>query len=158
MADHDDNSIQIILGFPRKMNQCVRAYAVNYLRDTRIKPQYMLLINHIGRKDGTSQKEINEDVPFDKSYISTMVRELIELGYVYNDSSGKQHCLRLTDQGRDIFAMCRMMFDLLDRNLFETLTEEERAQLNSIMRKLDASADRLMAEFSGESGKSLHNS
>lgn len=154
MTPENDKSIRMVLAFPRKMNQCVRAYASTYLRDTRIKPQYLLLIFHIGNNDGTSQKEINENVPFDKSYISTMVRELMDLGYVYNDSSGKIHSLRLTDRGRDIFAMSKMMFDLLNRNLFETLTEEETEQLAVIMGKLDARLDSMMAEYTYNSGDS----
>lgn len=145
------DSIRMMLAFPRKMNQCVRMYADNYLHDTRIKPQYLLLISLIGNSDGISQKEINEDIPFDKSYISTMVRELIELGFVYNDSSGKLHSLHLTDQGKDIYAMSRMMFDLLDRSLFEVLTDEEKDQLASIMKKLDARTAELVSDFSKNS-------
>lgn len=145
------DSIRMMLAFPRKMNQCVRMYADNYLHDTRIKPQYLLLISLIGNSDGISQKEINEDIPFDKSYISTMVRELIELGFVYNDSSGKLHSLHLTDQGKDIYAMSRMMFDLMDRSLFEVLTDEERGQLASIMKKLDARTAELVSDFSKNS-------
>ena len=63
---------------------------------------------------------------------------------MYNDSSGKLHSLHLTDQGRDIFAMSRMMFELLDRNLFDVLTDEEKEVLAEIMRKLDDRADRIM--------------
>ena len=146
MEDSRD-SIRTILAFPRKMNQCVRMYADNYLHDTRVKPQYLLLISRIGSKDGISQKEINEEVPFDKSYISTMVRDLIDLGYVYNDSSGKLHNLHLTDQGKDIYAMSKMMFDLLDRSLFEVLTDDEKEQLGVIMKKLDARVDELVEDF-----------
>ena len=41
-------------------------------------------------------------------------------------------------------AMSRMMFELLDRNLFDVLTDEEKEVLAEIMRKLDDRADRIM--------------
>ena len=40
--------------------------------------------------------------------------------------------------------MSRMMFELLDRNLFDVLTDEEKEVLAEIMRKLDDRADRIM--------------
>ena len=46
--------------------------------------------------------------------------------------------------------MSRMMFDLLDRNLFDVLTDEEKESLRGIMGKLDSRLDKLMADFSQE--------
>lgn len=146
--DRGDDAIRLVVGFPKKMNLCMRGYADKYLRDTRIKPPYLILIFHIGRREGISQKELIDEVPFDKSYISTMVRDMTELGLVYNDSTGKVHSLHLTDQGRDIYAMSRMMFELLDRNLFDVLTEEEKDTLGVIMRKLNDRANQIMEDIS----------
>ena len=128
--------------------QVPEGHADKYLKDTRLKPPYLILIFHIGKRDGLSQKELIDEVPYDKSYISTMVHDLIDLGLVYNDSSGKLHSLHLTDQGRDIYAMSRMMFELMDRNLFDVLTDEEKDVLAEIMRKLDARADHIMEGLS----------
>lgn len=150
MVDEDrgDDAIRLVVSFPKKMNQCMKGYADKYLKDTRLKPPYLILIFHIGRRDGLSQKELIDEVPYDKSYISTMVHDLIDLGLVYNDSSGKLHSLHLTDSGRDIYAMSRMMFELMDRNLFDVLTDEEKDVLAEIMRKLDARADHIMEGLS----------
>ena len=88
MDDRVHDAIRLVGSFPKKMNLCIKGYAVKYLRDTRIKPPYRILIFHIGKSDGLSQKELIDEVPYDKSYISTMVHDLIDLGLVYNDSSG----------------------------------------------------------------------
>ena len=138
MADEDrgDDAIRLVVSFPKKMNQCMKGYADKYLKDTRLKPPYLILIFHIGKRDGLSQKELIDEVPYDKSYISTMVHDLIDLGLVYNDSSGKLHSLHLTDQGRDIYAMS------------DVLTDEEKDVLAEIMRKLDARADHIMEGLS----------
>ena len=101
MAPGDDDSITLILGFPKKMSQCMRLVASAYLKDSSVKPQYLTIIYHLGTNDGISQKELNEVVPFDKSYISIMVHDMIKIGLIYNDGEGKQHSLHLTDRGRD---------------------------------------------------------
>ncbi len=145
-----DDAIRLVVSFPKKMSLCMRGYAEKYLRDTRLKPPHILLIFHVGRRDGISQKELIEEIPYDKSYISTLVHDLIDLGLVYNDGSGKLHSLHLTDQGRDIYAMSRMMFELMDRNLFDVLTDEEKDSLEIIMRKLDDRANRIMSDLSKE--------
>ena len=150
MAPGDDDSITLILGFPKKMSQCMRLVASAYLKDSSVKPQYLTIIYHLGTNDGISQKELNEVVPFDKSYISIMVHDMIDIGLIYNDGEGKQHSLHLTDRGRDVYVMSRMMFDLLDRNLFDVLTDEEKESLRNIMGKLDSRLDKLMADFSQE--------
>ena len=147
-SSENEKVVQKIFCFPKKMNQCVKLFASLYLKDTRIKPQYLIFISGIGNSDGISQKDLNELVPFDKSYVSTVVRELIELGFVYNDSSGKVHCLRLTDFGRDIYAMSSMMFDLLDKTMFDVLTDEEKRALEQIMQKLNNRADEIIGEYS----------
>ena len=139
-----------LVSFPRKMNQCMRLMTARYLKDTRIRPHYLIFISTIGCNDGISQKELNEHIAYDKSFVSTVVRELIELGFVTNDGSGKTHSLHLTDSGRDVFAMSGMMFALLDKSLFDALTEEEKEALNGIMEKIDTRIDEIIAEYSKE--------
>ena len=147
--DRGDDAIRLVVSFPKKMNQCMKGYADKYLKDTRLKPPYLILIFHIGKRDGLSQKELIDEVPYDKSYISNMVHELIDMGLVSNDGSGKVHSLHLTDSGRDIQAMSQMMFELIDRDLFTVLTDEERNALDSIMRKLNRRVDEILDELGG---------
>lgn len=144
----DKGGIDLVMTFPKKMNTCVKGYVERYLKDTRLKPPHLLLIHRIGQREGISQKELNDEVMFDKSYISNMVHELIDMGLVSNDGSGKAHSLHLTDSGRDIQAMSQMMFELIDRDLFTVLTDEERNALDSIMRKLNRRVDEILDDLS----------
>lgn len=148
MTDPIECSKKMVLVFPKKMSQCIRLYADRYLKDTKIKPQYLPIIHYIGMSDGISQKSLNEEMPYDKSYISMIVRDLTDMGLVYNDSTGKAQSLHLTEQGTNVFAMCRMMSDLLDSNLFTVLTREEFETLEVIMAKLDSRLDEMMAQIS----------
>ncbi len=145
-----DELIDLMMVFPRKMGMFSRTLVSKYLKDTRIKPYHLMMIYNIGIGDGISQKNLTEELPFDKSYISTGVRELIDMGLVYNESGGKVHSLRLTDAGRDIKAMGEMMFDLIQNSLLGVLSEEERQTLISLMRKVDAHADELIARMDGK--------
>ncbi len=142
-----DELIDLMMIFPRKMGMFSRTLVSKYLKDTRIKPYHLMLIHNIGLGDGISQKDLAEELPFDKSYISTGVRELMEMGLVYNESEGKVHSLKLTDAGRDIKAMGAMMFDLIQNSLLGVLSEEERQTLVSLMRKVDMHADELIARM-----------
>ena len=146
--DGDKCGIDLVMTFPKKMNMCVKGYVERYLRDTRLKPAHLLLIHNIGLMDGTSQRGLNDEVLFDKSYISNMVHELIDMGLVTNDGSGKTHILRLTDSGRDIFAMSQMMFELIDRDLFSVLSDEEKLMLDTLMRKLDGRVNEILDNLS----------
>ncbi len=54
MGGDGDDSISLMLIFPRKMNQCLRTVLLRYLHNSRVKPQFLLLIYHIGSCDGIS--------------------------------------------------------------------------------------------------------
>lgn len=140
--------IDLMMVFPKKMSSFSRSVVSKYLKDTRIKPYHLMMIHGIGTGDGISQKDLMEIVPFDKSYISTGVRELIDMGLVYNESEGKIHSLRLTQAGKDIMAMGNMMFDLIESSMLSVLTPEERETLVTIMRKVNAHTDDLIEQMS----------
>lgn len=146
-----ESSPELIMCFPGKVKQCLRFISAKYLNDTQIKPHYLVFISAIGRYDGLSQKELNERIPVDKSHVSTVVRELIDLGLVYNDGSGKLHSLHLTESGKTVFATCRMMYELLNTKLFSDFSPEEREQLDFLVRKLNRRLDEMIDEYSVKS-------
>ncbi len=147
MDSERNELIDLMMVFPRKMSMFTRAVASKYLKDSRIKPYHLMMIHGIGSGDGISQKDLVEMLPFDKSYISTGVRELIDMGLVYNESEGKVHSLRLTDMGRDLMAMGEMMFDLIQGSLTSILDAEERETLVRLMKKVNAHTDELIEQM-----------
>ena len=147
MDSERNELIDLMMVFPRKMSMFTRAVASKYLKDSRIKPYHLMMIHGIGSGDGISQKDLVEMLPFDKSYISTGVRELIDMGLVYNESEGKVHSLRLTDMGRDLMAMGEMMFDLIQGSLTSILDAEERETLVRLMKKVNAHTDELIEQL-----------
>lgn len=145
---------EIIMCFPGKMKQCMRLIAMQYLQGTNIRPHYLPYISCIGQNDGVSQKELNEMIPVDKSHVSTVVRELMDLGLVYNSGTGKVHSLHLTDSGRNIMATSQMMFDIVESKMFKDLSDEEMEQFDRIIKVIDARVDALIYELGGHQDNS----
>ncbi|MDO5861477.1 MAG: MarR family winged helix-turn-helix transcriptional regulator [Thermoplasmata archaeon] len=139
--------IDLMMVFPRKANTVGRAIASKYMRDSRLKSYHLMLINAIYEQDGASQKDLGDAVPFDKSYISIGVRELIDMGYIVNEGQGKVHSLRLTEAGRDVLAMSEMMFDIIRQSIMGNITKEEADELVRILRKMSANMDSIIAQF-----------
>lgn len=155
MEPERNEMIDLLMVFPRKANVVSRIISSKYMKDSRIKPYHLMLVNGVGNSDGVSQKDLRDQIPFDKSYISVGVRELIDMGYMVNEGQGKVHCLKLTDSGRDLQVMSDMMFDLVQQSIVGLITEEEREELVRILRKISVSMDEIIqGEKSSDSAKS----
>ncbi len=137
----------LMMVLPRKMIAVSRAVVSKYFKDTRIKPYHLMLVKGIGSCDGISQKELGTMVPFDKSYISIGVRELIDMGFVRNSSEGKVHSLGLTDSGRDLMAMADMMFDLTGTTVMGVFSQDELDEFTRLMKKIDVHIDEVLLKY-----------
>mgnify|MGYP004462202377 FL=1 len=148
MVFENDDLIDLMMVFPRKASNVSRTMVSKYLGDSRIKPYHLLILRVMSNHNGVSQKDLVDRLPFDKSYISTGVRELMDMGMIVNESEGKVHSLRLTDLGKDIVVMGNMTFMLVDQAVFGFLTKEERQTLIELMRRIDAHTTDLMNQIS----------
>ncbi len=138
--------MELLLVFPKRVNRAVRALINKYLKDARLKSNHLLLIKGIGDSDGISQRDLGVIVPFDKSYISTTVHELMDMGLVFNEGDGKVHCLKLTDSGRDVWVLTNVMFDNFESRFSEVLTDEDRVALATAMTKISDFLDQVAEE------------
>ncbi|GEM_PF-1100427 len=139
--------IDLLMVFPRKVGAVNRSIISRYMKDTRVRPYHLMLMRGIASFDGASQKDLGEVIPFDKSYISTGVRELMDMGLVVNSGGGKTHCLRLTETGRDMSAMGDMLFDIVGNTIMSVLTEDEIDNLTRILRKIDEHSNEVIESF-----------
>lgn len=147
MCEEDPrDTVEMLLMFPKRVNKVLRAMIYKNLKDTRLKANHLITLRSIGFSEGMSQRDLAATVPFDKSYISTTVHDLIEMGFVYNDGCGKVYSLRLTDAGRDIWGLSNVMFDDLGRRFAEVLSEEDRMALTTAMTKINSYLDQVIEE------------
>lgn len=148
MQPDTDELMNLMMIFPRKMTAVSKGLTSKYLKDTRVKAHHIMIIHGISLKDGPSQKDLVELLPFDKSYISMGVRELIDMGFVRNDAEGKVQKLYLTDTGSDILAMCKMMVDIIQPSILSAISAEEKQSLTTILKKIDVHVDELIDQLS----------
>lgn len=148
MKSDNDNVERLLLDLlsvlPRKFGAVDRMIVSTYLKDSRIRPHHLAILRAIDSSDGLSQKELTESLSIDKSFVSVTVRELMDMGFVTNDSDGKIHCIRLTNTGKDMVVMSRMFNDILSDRLLGTLSSEECESLAIIAKKLIARCDEIL--------------
>lgn len=138
----------MLMMYPNRIKRYVILSANRFVDDDRIKPQYFMFIPYIAEYDGISQKDLNSYLRFDKSYVSTIVRELIEKDMVYNDGSGKTYSLHLTDRGRELYAVCLTVSEKAQRELLEDFTEEELKCFSDVFTRFNDKLDRMLDELS----------
>lgn len=134
-------------GFPEKMSKCFKVIVSRYTSDTQIKPYHMPFINRIGEVAGTSQKDLSCVLPFDKSRVSTVIHELMDMGVVVNDSDGKVSSLRLTESGKNMYAMCQMLKALMGNLILDDFTDDELDELGRLLMKLNHRMDEILEGF-----------
>ncbi len=121
----DDEYIQMMLYLPEKLNKCVSLLADKYLQDSNIKVYYIPYILNLKYKDGMSQKDLKCHISCDKSRISVVVHELMNEGFVYNDATGRNSSLHLTEKGHSAYTVCKMFFDIVKKEVFGLKTDED---------------------------------
>lgn len=121
----EDDYFLLAMYTPEKVSKCVNLLAEDYLKGTKLKVYYIPYILHIRGSDGISQKELKETIPFDKSRISVVIRELIETGLVYNSATGRNSSLHLTDNGMAAFSICKMFMNIVKTEIFNLDPEKE---------------------------------
>ena len=136
-----------MLQFPQKIRKCIAGMSYSYLENTDLKPQHLKYVGVIAFNDGISQKELAEKTLMDKSSVSYMVKELTDLGLVYNSGSGKVSSLRLTEEGKRAAVLAWTIGDLLEERIMSCMSPEERDQFIASVRKIVARVDELNAQF-----------
>lgn len=93
----------------------------------------------LGESSGITATAIGQQTAMDKVAVSRAVAGLIELGYLERRTSiedGRRSELRLTQMGRGIYAEIVPLALQVERELLESLSAEECAELERLLTKL----------------------
>lgn len=96
------------------------------------------------RRPGLAQKEICEELDFDRSTIADVCSRLEKNGLVTRAQAvddRRRNVLHLTPAGHSELARLRPLVDQVGDNLTAPLTSEEHAQLRMLLRKLLGEGD-----------------
>jgi DNA-binding MarR family transcriptional regulator len=68
----------------------------------------------------------------------------MDLGLVVNNSDGKVTSIHLTESGKNIFAMCQVLKELMHTLILQDFTDEELECLAHLIAKMDNRMDNLL--------------
>ncbi len=132
------------LFFGKKMVAAISSVGDKILEDYGIKSYHLALLRVISSNDGIDQKSIRKTIPFDKSRISVIVRELSDWGFIYDSGSGRSSALHLTDKGKEAVKITPEYTRKIEKTILPDLSAEELDILNKVFEKLNAHLDTLV--------------
>ncbi|MCQ2069836.1 MAG: MarR family winged helix-turn-helix transcriptional regulator [archaeon] len=132
---------------PNRIGKWLKTMADEYFEGTELRSYQVPFIIAISEHEGITQKELKALIPCDKSRISVIVNELIEMGFVEDRCAGRQTALHLTEEGRVVLATCKIFTDLAKHKLTSCFTPEEKVIFKSYLKRLDEHLDVLNKEL-----------
>ena len=100
----------------------------------------------LGDRDSATQRDLVEATLMDKVAVNRACRVLEERGLISrtpNASDGRSHHLELTATGVALYDEIMPLTRMMERRIFETLTQREQDQLMIILKKLMQRVDEL---------------
>lgn len=140
----EEDPTNIFMCIPDKMHRFFRIMTMKYLVNTQIKHYHIPFIIYFGYHPGASQKDVSSFLPFDKSRVSTVIHELMDMNIIVNESECKVSSIRLTENGKNLFAMCTMLQEIIRNALLSDLTEDEIRVFGNLVTKLDRKMDSML--------------
>lgn len=95
------------------------------------------VLAHIGASEGLSQGELARSLLVTKGNVAQLIAKLEGRGLVLRRSEGRAKRLYLTGLGRELYEEVVPAHEDFIEKRFEALSEEERATLHELLRKLD---------------------
>lgn len=121
-------------------NRVTRAVARVYSQNFRLSAPEWRTMAVLGRYGAMTANSVVEQTAMDKVRVSRAVARLLTSGRVTrrtDPDDRRRAILDLTPEGRAVYAKIVPMVLAVERDLFADLTNEERGQLDTIMRKLE---------------------
>lgn len=134
------------LYFPKKMTQALGVIGDELFADLGIKSYHLSVLRVIYSNDGIDQKGIRKVIPFDKSRISVVVRELLDGGFVTDSASGRSSSLHLTDLGMTAVSRTEQFRKAVDVDIFGEFTAEEKEFMNQAFIRLNNRLNEILAK------------
>lgn len=109
-----------------------------------IRPQHFALLRYLSHAEGRSQQALAELLHIPPSRMVALVDDLQERGLVErrpNPSDRRAHAVHLTTKGKRLLGRAVAVAGRHERRLCAPLTDEERATLLALLRRLAGEGD-----------------
>ena len=131
---------------PGKMEKAARKVAEDMISDVPIKSYHYPVLKLIQYNDGITQKDVNAKVPFDKSRISVIVHELMDMEMITDSGKGRSSCLHITEKGVDALNKARGFTNASMTRIMSIFSEEEKQAVRDFFIKLDKHLDEILKD------------
>ena len=142
-----DKEVQTLF-FGKKMATAVNIAGETVLGGYGIKSYHLAVLRVIASQDGVEQKGIRKIIPFDKSRISVVVRELTEGGFIFDSGRGRSSSLHLTDKGKEAVRLTPEYRKKVEEIIFSPFTQAEMENMDAMFTKLNARLDFILEKYS----------
>ncbi len=101
-----------------------------------IHPSQHHFLMYISQNGVCSQSSIAEAMGISAAAVAVSLKKLEKGGYLEKRTSpgdGRSNQIVLTPKGEDVVTRSKLLFDEVDRKMFDSLTEEQQKQLHDCM-------------------------
>jgi DNA-binding MarR family transcriptional regulator len=103
----------------------------------------------LGTRGASTQRHLVEATLMDKVTVNRAVKNLVDralLDRSPNTADGRSHHLLLSSTGRDLYGQILPAAQAMDKKIMSVLSEEEKAELSSVLARIKKSADTIAAQ------------
>ena len=107
--------------------------------------QHRILMN-INMMPGISQKELAKILQVSPATITISVKKLIKAGYIIktnSDEDNRRNILTITDKGKEVVSKSDIIFNTIDREMYEGFSDEEMDILTGYLERIISNINRL---------------
>jgi DNA-binding MarR family transcriptional regulator len=112
-----------------------------YLDETGVYQAQHHILMEISKNQNASQKDIARSMNVSTAAIAVSLKKLEKGGYINKDmdeGDNRFNQITITEKGKRVVEQSKQIFDMADRKVLEDFTEEEKAALSTLLKKLDA--------------------
>lgn len=118
------------------LSRSFSAYTAHVLEQIGLSQGLLYPLLYVGRHPGCTQSELTGALGLDWGYCQRSTLRLVEDGFFLRGKQGRAYRLTLSEKGMQAFEISHQVFFDWDNDMLQSLSEEERAQLLTLLAKV----------------------
>lgn len=150
--DHPSIPKELIL-LPERLTKFLRLCTAICVSELDIKRHHIAFVLKLGAQPRMTLREFANVLPFDRSRISFVLKEMIDQGFVTQENDQKPAKYSLTPQGMEQYERLRELSRNVFRMVFAAFSEEESMQIRKGIGRLNNRLDEISDRISSRLGQ-----
>ena len=118
------------------LSRSFSAYTAHVLEQIGLSQGLLYPLLYVGRHPGCTQSDLTGALGLDWGYCQRSTLRLVEDGFFLREKQGRAYRLTLSEKGMQAFEISHQVFFDWDNDMLQSLSEEERAQLLTLLAKV----------------------